>query len=218
MPSEPHVDLPVEARWPPALALVVVVVLASLLPEQVAVLTPWLARLVCGAVLLAMAAAVLSGEHPVWRRLERRMILGASGTYVVVIAAELADMMGLVALHPGGVNAFSLLSTAVVIWLGNVTLFSLLYWQLDRGGPYARRTKAGVQADWAFPRPDDPDDLVADSYVDYLFLAYNTATAFSPADAVPLTSRAKLLMMVESLISMLTLVVVVSRAINVLPD
>ena len=78
-----------------------------------------------------------------------------------------------------------------------------------------------ARPDWLFPQAGIPEDVPPDwrpLFFDYLFLGYNTATAFSPTDVLPLTHRAKLLMMLESTISLLTLVIVVSRAINVLPS
>ena len=101
----------------------------------------------------------------------------------------------------------------------NVLAFSLLYWQIDRGGPYGRALKLPVRPDWVFPQPE-PQDLPPDwrpLFLDYLYLGYNTATAFSPTDALPLTHRAKMMMVMESTISLLTSVIVLSRAINVLP-
>jgi hypothetical protein len=153
-------------------------------------------------------------------RVERKIILVFATVYVCNVLAELGDMIGLVTLHPSRTNAFSLLSSAIAIWLVNVLVFSLLYWQIDRGGPRGRRTGSGPRPDWTFPQPADPSELPPGwkpRYLDCLFLSYNTSTAFSPTDAAPLTRRAKLMMMLESATSMLTLVVVVSRAINVLP-
>jgi hypothetical protein len=99
-------------------------------------------------------------------------------------------------------------------------MFSLLYWQIDRGGPGSRDTNAGRRPDWLFPQESAPTgDLPPDwrpTFVDYLFLAFSTATAFSPTDILPLTHRAKVIMMIESSISLITLVVVAARAINVL--
>ena len=129
-------------------------------------------------------------------------------------------MIGVIALHPTGHNAFSLLSSSVAIWVVNLLMFSLLYWQLDRGGPRARVSGKNVRPDWVFPQPAAPEDLPADwrpMFLDYLYLGYNTATAFTPADALPLTRRAKMLMMVESIISLLTMVIVLSRAISIIP-
>jgi uncharacterized membrane protein len=106
------------------------------------------------------------------------------------------------------------------VWVTNVLVFSLLYWQIDRGGPEARMAHARSKPDWLFPQEGAPAEDVPPgwrpAFVDYLYLGYSTGTAFSTTDAMPLTSRAKLLMMLESTISLLTVVVVASRAINIL--
>ena len=129
-------------------------------------------------------------------------------------------MVGIITLHPPEKRSVSLLSSSLAIWVTNVLAFALLYWQVDRGGPYARAMKLSTKPDWQFPQAEAPEDRKADwrpLFVDYLFLGFNTATAFSPTDASPLTTRAKLLMMLESTISLITLVVVAARAINVIP-
>lgn len=98
-------------------------------------------------------------------------------------------------------------------------IFSLLYWQIDLGGPEARINNAGRKPDWLFPQTGVPEDGPSDwrpTFIDYLFLAYTTATAFSPTDTLPLTARAQLLLMLESAISMTTVIVIASRAINIL--
>jgi hypothetical protein len=114
----------------------------------------------------------------------------------------------------------SLLASSIAVWVTNVTTFSLLYWEIDRGGPEARQNNAGTMPDWLFPQTGAPAEDVRPDwrpvFVDYLFLGYSTATAFSTTDVMPLTSRAKLLMMLESAISLATIVVVAARAINIL--
>ncbi len=209
-----------ESRWPPALALVVVLCLAAALPGHVYVLPIWCSYLATLAVLVPMVTVALTKGSTLWLRIERTMIILLAVVYVANTIAELADMIGMITLHPSGGNAFSLLSSSVAIWVANVLTFSLLYWQIDRGGPYARASKLSVKPDWVFPQPATPEDLPPDwrpLFLDYLYLGYNTATAFSPTDALPLTRRAKMLMMIESTISLLTMVIVLSRAINVLP-
>jgi uncharacterized membrane protein len=97
----------------------------------------------------------------------------------------------------------------------NVLTFSLLYWQIDRGGPASLAKK---RRDWLFPQ-EVAEDVVPKwraTFVDYLYLGYSTATAFSSTDVSPMTSRAKLLMMLESAISLVTTVAVAARAINIL--
>jgi hypothetical protein len=102
----------------------------------------------------------------------------------------------------------------------NVLTFSLLYWQIDRGGPYARASELRIKPDWLFSQAGTPEDVPPDwrpFSLGYLFLGYNTATAFSPTNVLPLARRAKMLMMTESTISLLTIAFVAARAVNVLP-
>jgi uncharacterized membrane protein len=172
------------------------------------------------AVLVAMTGAALTGRVR-WLGVERALIMLLGGIYVLNTGVELADMVGVIALHPQGGNAYALLSSAVGIWIANVVVFSMLYWQIDGGGPYGRARGVRQGPDWDFPRPGAVDGAVVEStptYLDYLFLAYTTATAFSPTDSSPYTRRAKMLMMLESTISLLTLIFVLARAINVLPS
>src|SRR5262245_16273861 len=162
-----------------------------------------------------------SQAYTLWRCLERLLIILLAVAYVANTIGELADLIGVMTLHPSKSNAFALLSSSVAIWVANVLTFSMLYWQIDRGGPSARASQGRVKPDWLFPQAAAPEDVPPDwrpLFLDYLFLGYTTAMAFSPTDALPLTHRAKLLMMLESTISLLTLVIVVSRAINVLPS
>jgi hypothetical protein len=101
--------------------------------------------------------------------------------------------------------------------LSNILLFSLAYWRIDRGGPEARLNQPLTKPDWVFPRAEDTSLPGRNpTFVDYLFLAYWTATAFSPTDALPVTSRAKLLMMLESMVSLVTIIVVAARAVNII--
>jgi hypothetical protein len=209
-----------ESRWPPALAILAVIFLLATLPGHVHVLPVWVSYLAAFAVTVPMAVVRLTGGNTLWLGIERMMVVLLATANVANTVAELADMIGVITLHPSGNNAFSLLSSSVAIWVANVLTFSLLYWQIDQGGPYARASASKVKPDWVFPQPAKPEDLPADwrpLFLDYLYLGYNTATAFSPTDAMPLTRRAKMLMMIESTISLLTMVIIVSRALNILP-
>ena len=210
-----------ESRWPPALTLLSTIGFLGVLPSHVTALPVWVYYLTLVAVLLPMAAVALTKGNIVWLGIERTMIILLAAAYVANTIAELADMIGVITIHPSGENAFSLLSSRVAIWVANVLTFSLLYWQIDQGGSYARASKSGTKPDWVFPQPAKPKDLPPDwrpLFLDYLYLGYNTATAFSPTDALPLTRRAKMLMMIESTISLLTMVILLSRAINILPS
>jgi hypothetical protein len=113
-----------------------------------------------------------------------------------------------------------MLSSSIAIWATNVLMFSMLYWQLDRGGPTSRLSATPSRPDWIFPAEQAPEGDVPPGwrpqFIDYLFLGFSTATAFSTTDALPLTGRAKCAMMAESTISLITLAVVAARAINIL--
>jgi hypothetical protein len=218
--NEPAQTIRDEPRWSPVLAILVVLFLLTVLPQHVQVMPVWVFHLAATAVLVAMVAVTLTPANTLWLRIERMLIMLLGMAYVANTIAELADMIGVITLHPTKSNAFSLLSSSVAIWVANVLTFSLLFWQIDRGGLYARARKLVVKPDWLFPQAATPEDVPPDwrpLFLDYLFLGYNTATAFSPTDVLPLTRRAKMLMMLESTISLLTLVIVVARAINVLP-
>ena len=167
-----------------------------------------------------MTAVTLTKANTFWLLVERRMIMLFAAAYIVNTTAELADMIGIITLHPPETRQISLLSSSLVIWVTNVLTFSLVYWQIDAGGPYARESGTSAKPDWLFPQAAAPEASAPDwrpTFLDYLFLGFNTATAFSPTDAAPLTRRAKMLMMLESAISLLTLVIVAARAVNVLP-
>ena len=210
-----------ESRLPPALAIVALLCLMAALPGHVFFLPVWVSYLAALLVLVPMAAFVLTKGNSQWLRIERTTIILLASAYVANTITEMADMIGTITIHPSGGNAFSLLSSSVAIWVANVVMFSLLYWQIDGGGPRARIADPNVRPDWLFPQPAKPEDLPADwrpLFLDYLYLGYNTATAFSPTDALPLTRRAKMLMMIESTISLLTMVIIFAHAINVLPS
>ena len=108
-------------------------------------------------------------------------------------------------------NGVRLLSSAVSIWLTNVVAFALLYWVVDGGGPEDRRHKPEGARDFAFP-----GDVRNPNFADYIFLAFNTATAFSPTDTTPLTTRVRMMMLAEAVISLLALAIAAARAVNIL--
>jgi uncharacterized membrane protein len=114
-------------------------------------------------------------------------------------------------------RAGSLLRDAALLWASNILVFALWYWELDGGGPFQRHLKGHQAGDFLFPQQanDNPSDWVP-HFVDYLFLAFTGATAFSPTDTLPLSRMAKVLMMLEAFISLVILVVLAARAINIL--
>jgi hypothetical protein len=113
----------------------------------------------------------------------------------------------------------TLLLDAVNIWVTNVIVFALWFWGLDGGGPAARHAAGKPAFEFLFPQATiDREGTApfAPGFVDYLFLSFTNATAFSPTDTMPLSQRAKLLMMAEAMISLLTIAFVAARAVNIL--
>jgi hypothetical protein len=115
----------------------------------------------------------------------------------------------------------TLLLDAINIWVTNVIIFALWFWALDRGGPAAKGLHPEKENDFIFTQQQTPGGQTrfpdwSPGFIDYLFLAFTNATAFSPADTFPLTIRAKLLMMAESAISLATIALVASRAVGIL--
>ncbi|MCX5932670.1 MAG: hypothetical protein NTW83_12825 [Cyanobacteria bacterium] len=119
----------------------------------------------------------------------------------------------------GDLDALELLASGIAIWVSNVVTFSLALWHVDRGGPEARLNRLAIRADWFFPQEGVPDDVSPHwrpTFIDYLFLAFSTAMAFSPTGAIPLNARAQVMLMLQSTISLLTIAVIAARAINIL--
>jgi hypothetical protein len=112
-----------------------------------------------------------------------------------------------------------LLLTGGAIWLTNVIVFGLLYWELDRGGPVARALGTERYPDFAFVQMQNPELAPPDwsaGFVDYFYVSFTNASAFSPTDVLPLTRWAKLTMMLQSAVSLITVALVVARAVNIL--
>jgi uncharacterized membrane protein len=143
------------------------------------------------------------------------LVVMTAGTVlsVVVLAYDI-----LVALK--GVTATVLLGRGAAIWVENVIVFSLWYWQFDRGGPAERAAGSPVPPSFAFPEDATPELAPAGwrpAYPDYLYLAYTNSTAFSPTDTLPVRRWAKLTMMIQSTLSLVIAILVLARAINILP-
>jgi uncharacterized membrane protein len=149
---------------------------------------------------------------------ERRIVLSLLG---LVAVSNLVSLELLVHyLLNGGRKAggHQLILSAVVIWLTNVAVFALWYWQLDRGGPDRRARDPEAPEDFQFPQMTEPTKYPewTPDFVDYLYLSYTNSTALSPTDTMPMSTRVKLLMMAQSITSLITVLLVAARAVNIL--
>lgn len=220
--------------WQARAAVVLVVALQLLLVNDLAVGPRWLAPALELALLIPLSIATAwtqskahaaSTDHQ-WRLLgqQRRAvrILALVLTALITLmnfGALLELLHTIFAGHAG--TGRTLLIDALNIWATNVIAFALWFWGIDRGGPAARGFNDRRESDFLFPQQQGnlPPERYAGwtpGFMDYVFVAYSTATAFSPADTFPLTVRAKLLMMLESMVSLLTIALVAARAVGIL--
>lgn len=207
-----------EHRWPASIAVVVAIGLQIVLPQGVIQgLGPrWLIPALEGVLLLVLFIA-----NPGRIDRESSYLRALSITLIAVIT--LANMVALgelirALLEHTSAGGRSLIFASVPIWITNVIVFGLWYWELDRGGVASRRLPNHRRPDFLFPQMSVPGSAPGwtPDFLDYLYTSFTNATAFSPTDTMPLTAWAKLLMMIQSLASLLTVALVISRAVNIL--
>lgn len=209
----------IESRWQVVLAILAIFSLLTLLPSRVRVFPDWVPFLLTISLIVPMVALQLTTPKARWLRVERIVILFFLAIAGFALVKSLVSLLYEMVRRSFEVTGIQLLTSSVAAWATNVLLFSLVYWRLDRGGPEARANRTSTKPDWLFPQQGVPEYVPPDwhpTFVDYLFLAFDTATAFSPTDALPLTPRAKMLMMLQSIISLVTIMAVAARAINIL--
>ena len=181
------------------------------LPNYVVFGPPWLLLAIEAVLTLPPVVTHLSG-----RRMPHSISRAFSYALLVALTLALVSSLALLVHHLGDLHPHDLFVSGVVLWLSNVLIFASWYWETDGDGPISRHHRAHEAADFQFPQQQGGNRTGwRAGFVDYLFLAFCSATALSPADTMPLTRRAKLLMMVEAIISMLVLVLLVARFVNV---
>jgi uncharacterized membrane protein len=185
-------------------------------------IVPALTILLLVPLLLSMPQQRLlrsAGERAAALRLTRR--LAALAVIGVITAANAASITLLVHLLVAGAatQARQLLRAGIHLWCTNVLVFGLWFWELDGGGPIERRHQARPEPDFLFPQQAAAENTGVrwqPNFIDYLYVSYTNATAFSPTDTMPLSQWAKLLMIVQSAASLLLAIMVVARAVNIL--
>jgi hypothetical protein len=209
-----------EAAWPAHASVVVAMLLQLFLPASVSPGAGWLVPSAEGGLLVLLVVAT-PARHLAFSRSRRVLSLLLIAFITIANAVSLGLLVdGLVggrAAPPAG----ELLRAVIGIWGTNVVAFALWYWELDLGGPALRwRRVPALRPDFLFPQATLGADLAGPGwrpvYLDYLYVSFTNATAFSPTDAMPLTLRVKGLMLVEALTSLVAVVVVVGHAVNVL--
>jgi len=209
-----------EHWWPVATAIIAVAVMHAALPAQYRERPRWLVPVVLVVLLIALVVGDpgrIDRRRP-WLRVLTAVVIAFITLANLVAAARLVDDIlsnnQTFARHPGG-----LLATGAVIWSTNIIAFALWYWDLDRGGAAERAHPPTRNPAFVFPEMSQPEFAGADwqpQLIDYLSLAFWTATAFSPADISPIRPWAKVMMMVEAATSLVVVGLVIARAINIL--
>ena len=202
-----------------AAAVLVAIILQSTAPENGRIVPWWV---VPAIELLLLAVAMVRDPG----RIDRRGPGSQRATIALAAVMTIATVGGIIVLIVDIldtnliVTANSILGRGAALWVTNVIAFSFWYWIFDRGGPGDRAAGSGIAPSFAFPENATPE-LAPDGwqprYHDYLYLSFTNATAFSPTDTLPVQAWAKMAMLAESVLSLITAIMVIARAINGLP-
>jgi hypothetical protein len=205
-----------EPRWPAFVAMLAAAGVYLALPEPLTVGPSWLLLAIIVLLLIPIAISARRGDHNVTRAL----------TFVanaVITLAMIAALIHLVRGIPEHLETpKALLRSALALWLTNILIFALWYWKLDAGGPLLRELPNGMaKSSFLFPQminrgEGSTDPCWVPNFIDYLFLAFNTSTAFSPTDTAVISRWAKIGTMLQSLISLTIIALLAARAVNVL--
>jgi hypothetical protein len=228
--QDPTATAPHEPRWHASLAVIAAVLLYITLPPRLTIGPVWAAPLLVLIVLVPLSILV-PRRHRETRRTRFWSILLIAIVNFFNLASVLLLVAGLFSpekalLH----SAAALMRTGAQVWMTNIICFALWFWELDGDGPDARAHATAAtefrNADFLFPQMQMTiasggashciDPLWKPQFFDYLYLSFSTATAFSPADVLPLSRWAKALMGVEALISLITIAIVVARTVSVI--
>jgi uncharacterized membrane protein len=207
-----------EHRLPVSVAVALAIALQLVLPDRLVIGPTWLLPTFEGLLLVGLIAA-----NP--RRISRTSTALRAASVSLIALISLANAWSSAELIKGlvngtmGDNASVLLSRGASVYITNILVFALWYWEWDRGGPVVRARGLRPYPDFLFPQMAQPDLAAPDwapNFVDYLYVSFTNAVAFSPTDTMPLSRWAKMLMLLQSAVALLTVAFVVARAVNIL--
>ena len=193
------------------IGILVTGLLYLVLPANLTIGPNWLLLVVEGVFVVPLFIDVLTAWN-LSHRVRRMLVLVplAVSTLALVIGVALFILT-----LPTNTHATNLLRAAALLWSFNILVFALWYWEVDGGGPWKRHLSGHRGADFLFPQQATGEHWTP-HFLDYLFVAFTGATALSPTDTYPLTRLAKVLMMVEALLSLTVVGILISRAVNIL--
>ncbi len=211
--AEPCIEVAREPRWPAFVAMLAAASMYWALPEHLSVGPSWLLLTVVFVLIIPIAVSHHRGHYNVTRILT----FCANGAITFAMIASLIFLIQGIPEHRESPKI--LLRSATALWITNVLVFALWYWKLDAGGPLERdRARCRLDSSFLFPQMLVEDGLEqwSPQFMDYLFLAFNTSTAFSPTDTAVLSRWAKAGMMLQALISLTIIALLAARAVNIL--
>ena len=206
-----------EPLWPALGTVLVAMGLQLVLPDRLIAAPRWLIAVLEGGLLVGLVFASpreLERPHRVRRLLTLSLTVLVSAANIISLVALTHDL-----LHHGSPNPRELIGAGALIWLTNVLIFGLWYWETDRGGPGRRAAGEDGPPDLLFPQMND--DRIQQpkwrpQFIDYLYVSLTNALALSPTDTMPLTPMAKSIMGIQSLVSLVTIGLIIARAVNIL--
>ncbi|HEX2930783.1 MAG TPA: hypothetical protein VHV54_13755 [Candidatus Binatia bacterium] len=213
-----QVDDP-EPRWPAVVTVLALGGLYTALPDELT-LRP---RLLLPSIVLVLLIPSIIAHHTGRQRLNIVLGFAVEGILTLGLAISVALLIATLPAHRTAPQM--LLQSAALLWITNILVFALWYWRLDAGGPHQRDRRAKhSEGSFLFPQTTMNEESLKQAgqenwspqFIDYLFLAFNTSTAFSPTDVPVLTKWAKILMMLQSLLSLLIIALLAARAVNIL--
>lgn len=196
-------------RWPATLALLVIAIAYVEISESLALVPRAIVVAAISVTILLILVALMLDRHLLIRPIALALI-------ALLTLTETASTLLLVSILPRGtVGPTELLKDAALIWIINVVTFALWYWEIDGGGPLMRRDQPYHPKDFLFPQQAQGHrEDWQPNFLDYLFLAFNHSTAFSPTDTAVLSRQAKVLVIIQASLSLMAIAVLISKAIN----
>lgn len=214
-------DVQPEPRWHAFLAIIAVGGLYFALPDNIVIVEP---RWIFPAIVAALVVPILVTHAKKFHRLDRFFGFVVNGVLTIAMIASVARLV-IILTGQREISAGFLLRSAGLLWVTNVIVFALWYWRLDAGGPHKREKIVGHRRGaFLFPQMTMDDEAKREAgqtdwspnFVDYLFISFNTSTAFSPTDVPVLSRWAKVLTMLQSIIALTVIALLVARAVNTL--
>jgi hypothetical protein len=192
--------------------IVTIGILLSVLSENLTIGPSWIFLVLTLILSIPLFVTLFRGHH----KLTRIFALSIIGVITIGLVSSVCVLV--LHLFSHTMDASNLFRNAAILWITNVTVFGVWYWEIDQGGPVVRHMNHNQPTDFLFPQ------MISDApywnhwkpvYIDYLFLAFNTSTAFSHTDTMVMSKRAKLLMMSQGSISLVIVAILAARAINI---